>query len=472
MRLFKKSLKFFFSLAVMFMIIHFLNPFNFSAGAFEFETSIKIFGSGKTRIAFPPLGNITASTHNGPLDLCLSLKNINMDELTEFASSFSGKDSWPENIVEQLRATVFKFLLSLLLLAFISGVACSLLLSRHKINKLEVFSSGLINLLALLLLISPAVYSYNPAAFAHAEYEGLLEAAPWIFSVLEEEGIGILEKIGLQFKDVVENISFMQKEMELNAAKEKNDDVINILHVSDIHNNPAAFDFIQRITAAYNIDLIIDTGDRVDYGTALEMDLLAEKMNEINIPCVFIPGNHDSPAVVEQLKSSAHTVVLEEGIIEAAGLRIAGLADPASLSAAMAVEDEDLIDKNAKKLSEIVSAAEGADLIAVHNPAYFKYLRNNNHLLLAGHQHTPYIKNESDYIEMNAGTTGASGIRGIQSMKINFSLILLRMKYSAEENSFYPLSADLIKVNQFPLNYSFERFIFNNDQFAPEAAGV
>jgi hypothetical protein len=69
----------------------------------------------------------------------------------------------------------------------------------------------------------------------------------------------------------------------------------------------------------------------------------------------------------------------------------------------------------------------------------------------------------TDYIEINAGTTGASGIRGIQNMEINFSLILLRMQYSEENDGFFPLSADLIKVKQFPLNYSFERFVFNND---------
>lgn len=462
MTLFKKGLKLFFSLAVMLIIIQFLNPFNFSAGAFEFETSIKVFGGGKTRIHFPPLGNITASTHNGPLDLCLSLKNINLDELTEFASTFSQTDSWSDNIIEQLKATVFKYLLALLLLAFISGVFCNLIWSRQKINKLEMFSSGLTNFLVLLLLISLATCSYDTEAFSHAEYEGILEAAPWVFGVLEEEGIGIIEEIGLQFTDVVENISFMQKEMELSVTKEKNDDILNILHVSDIHNNPAAFDFIRRITDTYKVDLIIDTGDRVDYGTALEMDILAEKMKEVSVPCVFIPGNHDSPLVVEQLKLNDNTTVLEKGIIEAAGLRIAGLADRASLSNVMAVGNEE-IDKNAREFSEVVSSAERVDLIAVHNPAYLKYLRNNNHLLLAGHQHSPYINDENDYIEINAGTTGASGIRGIQNMEINFSLILLRMQYSEENDGFFPLSADLIKVKQFPLNYSFERFVFNND---------
>jgi hypothetical protein len=67
------------------------------------------------------------------------LKNINLDELTEYASTISQTDSWSDNIIEQLKTTVFKYLLSLLLLAFILGVLCSLLSSRQKINKFEMF---------------------------------------------------------------------------------------------------------------------------------------------------------------------------------------------------------------------------------------------------------------------------------------------------------------------------------------------
>jgi predicted phosphodiesterase len=463
MKIFNRCLKIVFSLAIMIVIIQFLSPISISTGAFEFETSIKVLGSGKTQVCFPPLGNITASTHSGPLNICLTLRNINLEELSEFASTISRADSWSDNIYGQLKTNVIKYFLLLSLLAFISGAVCCLLWPSYKNNKLEMLYSGLINFLVLSLLISVAVFSYNPKAFSHAEYEGILEAAPWVFSVLEEEGIGIIEEIGLQFTDIVENISFMQKKMKTSAAVEKNSGIINILHISDIHNNPAAFDFIRRITDIYNIDLIIDTGDRVDYGTVLEMEFLAHSMDGIDVPCVFIPGNHDSPLVIEKLKMSENVSVLEEGIMETAGLRIAGLADSSSRVAAMTVESEDMIEDNARKLAETVSFADRVDLIAVHNPAYLKYVRNNDHLLLSGHLHTPYVKDEGNYIEINAGTTGASGIRGIQNMDINFSLVLLRMQYSEKKDAYSPLSADLIEVKQFPLNYSFEHFVFDDD---------
>ena len=197
---------------------------------------------------------------------------------------------------------------------------------------------------------------------------------------------------------ILSRIFRLCKENENKCGGGENSGIINILHISDIHNNPAAFDFIRRITDIYNIDLIIDTGDRVDYGTVLEMEFLAHSMDGIDVPCVFIPGNHDSPLVVEKLKMSENVSVLEEGIMETAGLRIAGLADSSSRVAAMTVESEDMIEDNARKLAKrfplLISRSN------CYNPAYLKYVRNNDHLLLSGHLHTPYVKDEAIILKL------------------------------------------------------------------------
>ncbi|RJX24676.1 MAG: hypothetical protein C4554_08660 [Dethiobacter sp.] len=460
-KLFDKTKKIVFSLLFMILVIQFLSPANFSAGAFEFEASLKFMGSGRTFIHFPPLGKIIAPTHIPPLDFHLTLKNINLEEMSEFIGNFSQTGFWPEKIIREIKINIIKYITSLLLLAFFLGMASILLWTRHNINKKEMFWAGLVNILVLLFFLTVALLSFNMTAFSRAEYEGILEAAPWVLSTLQE-GIGVIENIGIQFMEVVENISFLHKEIEKNNPLVENKDTKRILHVSDIHNNPAAFDFIQRIVETFDVEMIIDTGDLVDYGTLLEMELFSQFFTNIDIPYIFIPGNHESPLVVEQLKKIKNVTVLEEGIIEIAGLNIAGIADPASYSTAMVVADDTAMENTAKKLHEIVNGAERADIIAAHNPEFFKYLRNNNYILLGGHQHKPYIKKGENYIEINAGTTGASGIRGLKNLDINFSLILLNFRYSEAEGVFFPFSADLIKVTQFPLNFSFERFIFQN----------
>ncbi len=460
-KLFNMAKKIIFSLLFMVLVIQFLGPATFSAGAFEFETSLKFWGSGRTLIHFPPLGKVVAPTHIPPLDFHLTLKNINLEEMAEYVSNFSQTGFWPKKIIQEIKINIIKYMTSLLLLSFFLGMASMLLWTRKNINKKEMFWAGLVNFLVLLFFLTSALLSYNITAFSRAEYEGILEAAPWVLSALQE-GIGVIENIGGQFMEVVENISFLQKEMEKNTPPVERKDTKRILHVSDIHNNPAAFNFIQRIVETFDVEIIIDTGDLVDYGTSLEMELFSQIFANIDIPYVFIPGNHESPLVVEQLKKIKNITVLEEGVIEIAGLRIAGIADPASYSTAMVVADETTMETTAQKLQEIVYGAERADIIAAHNPEFFKFIRNNNYILLGGHQHTPYIKKAENYLEINAGTTGASGIRGFKNLEINFSLILLNLQYSETENALVPFSADLIKVKQFPLNFSFERFIFQD----------
>ena len=443
----------------MLLFIQLLGPVNFSTGAFEFEASLKLWGKGRTLVYFPPLGKVTASTHWPPLDFHLLLKNINLEELTTLTTNIPLTNFWSGDLFQEIKIRIIKYTLFLFLLVFLLGMASPLLLTRRRVSKKEMFLMGLVNLIVLVSFVSVAFLSYNTAAFLEAEYQGVLEAAPWVLNVLQE-GRDIVENIGVQFAEVVESISFLEKEMEKNTLLDEPQDSIKVLHVSDIHNNPAAFDFIRRIVDTFNVQLIIDTGDMVDYGTDWELELFYQNFQEIKIPYVFIPGNHESSLVIEQLQKFKNVTVLEDDEIEIEGLKIAALADPASSSTAPSLADETLVEEKAQQLADNVAGSGEVTIIAAHNPQLFKYLRKDGNLLLGGHLHHPFVKKYEEYIEINAGTTGASGIRGLQNMKINFSLILLDFRYVEQEQRHVPFSADLIKVEQFPLNFSLERFIF------------
>lgn len=454
---FKLILKIIFCLLFMFLVIQFWGPAHFSVGAFELEASLKPWGEGRTIIHLPPMGKILAFTHLSPFDLHLTLKNIDLEKITEFVGTFPWSDFRNNKIFLEIKINMIKYLLSLLIISFLLGVAGILLWTRREIDKKEIFLGGLINFLVLLGFLLATFLSFNVSAFSKAKYQGALEAAPWVLTVLQK-GTGVVESLGGQFTEIVDNISFLHKEIERKESYAGEENFKRVLHISDIHNNPAGFEFVRRIVETFHIDLIIDTGDLVDYGTSLEIELFEKYLTDLEIPYVFVPGNHDSPFIVEGLSSQNNIIVLEEGIVEAAGLKIAGISDPAASSTAMTI-NEDKIEETSLKLREIVSnSTERIDIIAAHNPVFFKYLRNNNHLLLGGHLHTPFVEKTEEYIEINAGTTGASGIRGFQNLEINFSLVILNFYYLESEQAFVPLSADLIKVKQFPLNFSFERF--------------
>jgi len=460
--------KIIFSLVILFLVIHFINPFLFSTGVFEFDINLKLVGKGNTVLHIPPLGTVSSKTHFPPVDIHLTLRNINLEQLEVFTRELSsGNQNWPEIMLPKIKEAVFTYFLYLLILAFFLGATSFLLLSYPSRQKKNVLLGGLIsggiNCLAIGLLLFSIFFSYNIKAFSEAQYEGILEAAPWVMSAFDE-GPAVIKNLGYQFTEVIDNISILQKEVESNLLLQENQETLKILHVSDIHNNPAAFELILKVVDAFNIDLIIDTGDLVDYGTALEMEIFTDFFNSINIPYIFVPGNHESPAAIAALKAIENITVLEEGVVEVAGIKVAGIADPLSSLPSMSGTDDDLAEKVAQQLKELVNNSEGVEIIATHNPDYFKYLREGGNFLLGGHTHTPYIKSRNDYIEINAGTTGSSGIRGLNQLDVTFSLVLITMQYSPEEKSLYlPSSADMIKVENFPFIYSFERHNLRNN---------
>ena len=68
---------------------------------------------------------------------------------------------------------------------------------------------------------------------------------------------------------------------------------IRVLHVSDIHLNPASWQIIASLVEQYEIDVIIDSGDTMDHGTAAENGFL-DPIADLGAPYVWVRGNHDS----------------------------------------------------------------------------------------------------------------------------------------------------------------------------------
>ncbi len=448
---------------LMFLVIQIIGPYAFQAGAFELETSVKFNfkEGGKTVLHFPPLGRVSASTHVFPLELHLILKNIHLNALESFNAISSAADL-PDLFMPALRTHLFRYLFFLLFLSFWLGAGSALLWRRQHINLRESLNLGLTNLLVLVLLFLGVVCTYDIDHFNNVKYEGMLEAAPLILGIIED-GPKLIHDLGLQFGAVVGSVSMLQQEIEsADQSGGIKKDTLSILHVSDIHNNPAAFNLIRRLIDIYNVDIILDTGDMVDFGTTLELKILEDSIRSLAIPYIFVPGNHESPAVVEHLKRIANVNVIEAGIVEVDGLRIAAMADPASSHTTSVVSDLETLDDMAKQLYDLVADTEGVHLIAAHNPAVFRFLRNNGNVLVGGHIHRPQVIKGDGYVEINAGSSGASGIRGLQGLQeveMLFSFVLIHFTPAEEGKNWRLYAADLVTVKQFPLHFSFERFI-------------
>lgn len=442
----------------MLILVSLLGYMDIIVGSFEVRLSLSFFDHGFTQLEIPPLGRVWAQTHVPPLKLTIFLRNINIDMLREDLARLPEPDL-VDSIVREARSSIIVFVVKLLSLSFLGGAAgVYFLLSKES---KEVMLGGAAGLLILSLLLFSLYISFNTEAFLTPEYEGALAAAPWAFGLLEET-LAKVNTLGEQLEVIAGSVYLLFERLEFLEPLGLVDGERKILHVSDIHNNPVAFNFIEQVVRSFHVDFIIDTGDISDFGTPLEAELAA-RVGALGVPYVFIPGNHDSPGIVNALAALPGVFVLETGSVEVAGVRIAGIRDPASLSVEMAIASDAVLDGYARSLKETIEESGVLpDMVAAHHPRIISAFIGMVPILLTGHTHSMDISQVEDSIIINAGTAGAAGIRGLQSNReIPFSLVLLHLNRNARDGWGWQLTAtDSIKVFQFQSGFSLSRTLY------------
>jgi predicted MPP superfamily phosphohydrolase len=193
-------------------------------------------------------------------------------------------------------------------------------------------------------------------------------------------------------------------------------DAIRLLHVSDIHLNPATFALVQALVEQYRVDAVVDTGDLVDWGTPAENAFTAQ-IATLGVPYVFVKGNHDSDGIADAVAGQPNAVVLtrDGGPREVAGLRFAGMADP-RFTPDKTTGDDDKPQRVSEAAAELAQALNGADVdvLCVHDPAAARALEGIAPLVLAGHTHQRSVRRAGDTLVLVQGTSGGSGLRGVQ----------------------------------------------------------
>ncbi|MEA2500675.1 MAG: hypothetical protein QOD01_786, partial [Actinomycetota bacterium] len=285
------------------------------------QPSVPVPGGG-TVVDIPPLGSLRFSTHQGPLRLVVGVKLLNEADVRNILNrqldSVSG-----DRIVRDVRRGIMAVVVRCLVASAVGGLLLGLLAYRRLRPTLL---TGGISVAVLAASLATAGLTWNPAAIVQPRYTGLLDGAPSL--------IGTADSIVTRFQSyrselgrLVTNVSRLYGVVSTLPTYEPDPSTLRVLSVSDLHDNPAAWNIMHSLVTQFHIDMILDAGDLTDHGSPAE-DAMASQIGTFDIPYVFVKGNHDSAGTAAAVARNHNAVALSGTTVDVGGLRIIGDADP------------------------------------------------------------------------------------------------------------------------------------------------
>ncbi|AJT66109.1 hypothetical protein T261_4462 [Streptomyces lydicus] len=375
--------------------------------------------TGGTRIDVAPLGDLELHSHYAPLRLDVDvdrLDPVRSQELVDHPERFAGLEA--EVTHDVTRGAIG---LALRSCAAVTCGAAALSLAVHRRPRRALAAGGL----ALTLLTASAATAYatwNPKSVLEPKFSGLLSSAPSVvgntrsivseFHVYQEE-----------LARLVTNVTKLYDAASTLPVYQPDPTTLRVLHVSDIHLNPAGWRIIASLVAQYRIDVIIDTGDTMDHGSAAENRFL-DPVSTLGAPYVWVRGNHDSRTTQKYLTGRKHVTVLDNGrVTRVAGVRIAGVGDPQFTPDRSVVAAGDPAERTAGgRLADALRtqrlAGTPVDIALAHNPVAATEADGLVPLALAGHlHHRERLTLPQGTRLMVEGSTGGGGLRAVQNTR-------------------------------------------------------
>lgn len=377
-----------------------------------------VVGAGKTTLQITPFGTLTARTHGAPLDVTATLKQVDFESLGAQITSSRGRERLQTEIESQipgmLTRTALKELGSALVVGGILGAA--LFRRRRRGAGLAAGTA----LLATAALLGTTALTYDENRFANAHYSGSLEKARQVIETVTEN-TGTLDQARTRYQVAARRVSDL---MALLADPDLDPitQTTAILHISDVHANPIAFEIARQLAREFEVAGVIDTGDLassfLDTGELSSFEgpidrLMVQGIEGLEVPYLFVPGNHDSPRLVDTVAGASNATVLSGETETIGGIEIMGWADP-TYSTTPKPESEKALER-LEIVDEVAAAVleEGPDVLAVHDAVLAEGSLELVPLVVSGHFHRRDLKQVPGTTILTVGSTGATGLKSL-----------------------------------------------------------
>ncbi|WP_146605154.1 metallophosphoesterase family protein [Jiangella anatolica] len=381
-------------------------------GPLAIDVAFRPAFTGESVIELDPVGAVVLDTHSGPVQLNISVREVDLDGLNGYVNdpySLAGLD---DQIGAGIQDVIVDAAVRAGLTAVVGGTLAALLVLRSV--RRTALAAG-VALAAVLGGYGLTALTFDPDAVREPAYTGPLAAAPQLIGNAEDIATNF-DAYADQLAGFVANVAAVYDTTLNLETFQPNDDTIRVLHVSDLHLNPAAWDIIDAVAEQYAVDVIVDSGDIVDQGTPLENSYV-RPIADLGRPYVFVKGNHDSVATAAAVAAAPNAVVLDGEPAEVAGLRFLGAPDPRFTpdKSVRGVPDEVIREGTEEFADEAAELDPPPDVIVYHDPSHAELFDGIAPLVLSGHAHKrdTYVLDDGTRV-MVQGSTGGAGLRGLR----------------------------------------------------------
>lgn len=379
--------------------------------------------SGQSVLSVPPFGEISAKTHESPVRLEASLERVYPEKLDKVAREAPPGDAFIKQLEDDAWLIVRDFVVRLILIGAAAGAIGGTITRKRARNALL---GALLGSAVIASLLGGAHSTYRLEAFKQPSYTGVLSTAPWMTDALADR-LAALKTFREEIREIASNVHDFYSKVDSWGPITAADGDVRVLHVSDIHTNPAAIDLIERIAKDYRVAFIVDTGDATDFGTPLEASFLS-RIAKLKTPYLFVPGNHDSTETISMLKTLPNVTVLDGTRKTVQGIEVLGIGDPSSGKGDELTPDQKVLEYKTRELKRLASLNKPV-IAAAHNPRVAGAVYGQVPVVLTGHTHRPDLKQRKGSVMVNAGSTGAAGLRTFREDKgLPYSLQILQFK--------------------------------------------
>ncbi|SDT72101.1 Calcineurin-like phosphoesterase [Jiangella sp. DSM 45060] len=368
--------------------------------------------TGESVIHLDPVGAVVLDTHSGPVTLDISVRQVDLDGLNGYVADPYSLSTLDDEIAAGIQDVLVDAAIRAALTALIGGTLAAALVLRSV--RRTALAAG-VAAGAVLGSYGMVALTYDSDAVREPAYTGPLAAAPQLIGNAEDIANNF-DAYADQLAGFVANVAAVYDTTLNLQTFQPNDDTIRVLHVSDLHLNPAAWDIIGAVADQYSVDAIVDSGDIVDQGTPLENSYV-RPIADLGRPYVFAKGNHDSVATAAAVAAAPNAVVLNGEPVEVAGLRFIGAPDPRFTpdKSVRGVPDEVLREGSEEFADAAADVDPPPDVIVYHDPSNAELFDGIAPLVLSGHAHKrdTYVLDDGTRV-MVQGSTGGAGLRGLR----------------------------------------------------------